>query len=56
MNLINWTYVLDDSALPENHMMPSYPMGLNVLLARVGGVVGFGNVCTSGSASPKGAQ
>jgi len=30
---------LDDSALLENHMMPSYPMGLNVLLARVGGVV-----------------
>ena len=37
--MINWTYVLDDTALPENHMIPSYPMGVNILLARVNGVV-----------------
>ena len=35
----NWTYVLDDAALLESHMMPSYPMGVNVVLARVGGAV-----------------
>jgi nitrite reductase/ring-hydroxylating ferredoxin subunit len=36
---INWIYVLDDTTLPEGQMMPSYPMGVNVILARVGGVV-----------------
>src|SRR5664279_4660121 len=39
MKGINWTYVLDDEALLENHMMPSYPMGMNILLARVAGSV-----------------
>jgi len=39
MRGINWTYVLDDEALLENHMMPSYPMGMNILLARVDGAV-----------------
>jgi len=39
MNVINWTYVLDDKALLESHMMPSYPMGVNILLARVNGAV-----------------
>jgi len=39
MKVINWTYVLDDTALLESHMMPSYPLGVNVLLARVGGSV-----------------
>jgi len=39
MKGINWTYVLDDIALLENHMMPSYPMGVNILLARVEGAV-----------------
>ena len=39
MKVINWTYVLDDKALPESHMMPTYPMGVNVLLARVDGAV-----------------
>jgi len=34
-----WTYALDDAGLPEGHMAPVYPLGLNVLLARVGGTV-----------------
>ena len=37
--MVNWIYLLDDTALPESQMTPSYPMGVNVLLARVGGVV-----------------
>jgi 3-phenylpropionate/trans-cinnamate dioxygenase ferredoxin subunit len=39
MKVINWTCALDDEALLENHMMPSYPMGVNILLARVDGAV-----------------
>ena len=35
----NWTFALDDKALTESHMMPSYPKGVNILLARVSGVV-----------------
>ncbi|HEV3220848.1 MAG TPA: Rieske (2Fe-2S) protein [Candidatus Acidoferrales bacterium] len=35
----NWTYVLDDAALLEGHMAPVFPLGVNVLLARVGGAV-----------------
>jgi 3-phenylpropionate/trans-cinnamate dioxygenase ferredoxin subunit len=35
----NWTYVFEDTALLESHMVPSYPMGVNVVLARVGGAV-----------------
>jgi len=34
-----WTSVLDDSALPEGQMAAVYPLGVNVLLARVGGAV-----------------
>ena len=36
---LGWTYVLDDTALPEGRMAPVYPLGVNVLLARVGGMV-----------------
>ena len=39
MSAINWKYVLDDTALPEGKMAPVFPMGVNVVLARVGGVV-----------------
>ena len=39
IKLINWIYVLDDKALLENQMMPTYPRGVNILLARVGGIV-----------------
>ena len=34
-----WSPVLDDSALPEGQMAAVYPLGVNVLLARVGGAV-----------------
>jgi len=36
---VNWTYVLDDIALLEGRMAPVYPLGVNVVLARVGGAV-----------------
>ena len=36
---LRWTSVLDDSALPEGQMAPVYPLGVNVVLARVGGAV-----------------
>jgi len=35
----NWIQVLDDIALPEGRMAPVYPLGVNVVLTRVGGVV-----------------
>ena len=35
----SWVQVLDDVALTEAHMLPVYPQGVNVLLARVGGAV-----------------
>jgi len=34
-----WIYVTDDGVLPEGGMMPVYPLGVHVLLARVGGSV-----------------
>lgn len=34
-----WTYVMEDTALPEGSMAPAYPLGVNVILARVGGAV-----------------
>jgi len=34
-----WTYIMDDAALPEGGMAPVYPFGVNVVIARVGGVV-----------------
>ena len=36
---MDWIYVLDDAALLEGHMVPVYPLGVNVVLVRVGGVV-----------------
>jgi 3-phenylpropionate/trans-cinnamate dioxygenase ferredoxin subunit len=36
---MDWIYVLDDTALPEGKMVPVYPKGLSVVLARVGGAV-----------------
>ena len=36
---MTWTYVMEDSALPEGGMAPAYPLGVNVVLARVGGAV-----------------
>lgn len=34
-----WTPVLDDVALLEGCMAPVYPLGVNVLVARVGGAL-----------------
>jgi 3-phenylpropionate/trans-cinnamate dioxygenase ferredoxin subunit len=36
---MDWIYVLDDAALLEGQMAPVYPLGVNVVLVRVGGVV-----------------
>jgi 3-phenylpropionate/trans-cinnamate dioxygenase ferredoxin subunit len=36
---VNWVSLFDDAALLESQMMSAYPMGVNVVLARVGGVV-----------------
>jgi len=36
---MTWTYVAEDTALPEGGMAPVYPLGLNVVIARVGGAV-----------------
>ena len=36
---LKWTYALDDTMLLEGRMTPVYPLGVNVLLARVGGAV-----------------
>jgi len=35
----SWTYVLDDTSLQEGEMAPVYPLGVNVVLARVSGEV-----------------
>jgi nitrite reductase/ring-hydroxylating ferredoxin subunit len=32
---MNWIYVLDDSTLPEGQMTVVFPLGLNIVLARV---------------------
>ena len=34
---MTWIYVMEDTALPEGGMAPVYPLGINVVLARVGG-------------------
>jgi 3-phenylpropionate/trans-cinnamate dioxygenase ferredoxin subunit len=34
-----WNYVMDEAALPEGRMAPVYPLGVNVVIARVGGAV-----------------
>ena len=39
MNILQWTYVCDDPLLQDGHMIPVYPLGVNVILARVEGVV-----------------
>ena len=38
-NIVAWTYVIDDAALPEGTVAPVYPAGMNVVIARVGGAV-----------------
>ncbi len=34
---MSWIYVMDESALPEGGIAPVYPLGLNVVIARVDG-------------------
>ncbi len=36
---MTWTYVMEETALPEGSMAPVYPLGVNVVIARVGGIV-----------------
>ncbi len=38
-NTPNWIYAMDDTALLEGRMAVAYPLGVNVLLARVDGAV-----------------
>jgi nitrite reductase/ring-hydroxylating ferredoxin subunit len=35
--MTTWTYVMEETALPEGNMAPVYPLGINVIIARVGG-------------------
>ena len=39
MNAMSWTYILEDTALQEGKMAPAFPKGVNVVLARVGGII-----------------
>ena len=39
MKAANWTYAMNEAALPEGGMAPAYPLGVNVVMARVDGVV-----------------
>ncbi|HUL92283.1 MAG TPA: Rieske (2Fe-2S) protein [Burkholderiales bacterium] len=34
-----WTYAIDETALPEGAMAPAYPSGVNLVIARVEGLV-----------------
>jgi toluene monooxygenase system ferredoxin subunit len=34
-----WTYVMEDTALPEGSMTPVYPLGINIVIGRVDGTV-----------------
>ena len=44
---MNWIYVLDDSTLPEGQMTVVFPLGLNVVLARVdGSIYAISGKCT----------
>ena len=36
---VNWIYVMDDAALLEGSITPVYPLGINVVLARVEGII-----------------
>ena len=36
---MTWTYIMDDAALPEGGKSQVYPLGVNVVIARVGGSV-----------------
>jgi 3-phenylpropionate/trans-cinnamate dioxygenase ferredoxin subunit len=36
---MTWVYVMDETSLPEGGIAPVYPLGINVVIARVGGAV-----------------
>lgn len=36
---MTWIYVIDEASVPEGGMAPVYPLGVNVVIARVGGSV-----------------
>jgi nitrite reductase/ring-hydroxylating ferredoxin subunit len=36
---VTWTYAMSDTALPEGGMAPAFPLGVNVVMARVDGIV-----------------
>ncbi len=36
---MSWIPVMEEAALPEGAMAPAYPLGVNVVVARVGGTV-----------------
>jgi nitrite reductase/ring-hydroxylating ferredoxin subunit len=36
---MEWTYIIDEEALPEGGKAQVYPLGVNIVVARVGGTV-----------------
>jgi nitrite reductase/ring-hydroxylating ferredoxin subunit len=36
---MTWIDVMEETALPEGAMAPAYPLGVNLVIARVGGLV-----------------
>ena len=36
---MTWTYVMEETSMQEGSMAPVYPLGVNVVVARVGGAV-----------------
>jgi nitrite reductase/ring-hydroxylating ferredoxin subunit len=36
---MTWTYVIDDAALPEGRMAQVFPLGVNIVIARVEGTI-----------------
>ena len=46
MTATRWIYLMDESTLPEGAMKAAYPLGLNVIAARIGGTVrAFSGAC-----------
>jgi nitrite reductase/ring-hydroxylating ferredoxin subunit len=37
INLVGWNYVMEDADLADGSMAPVYPLGVNVLIARIEG-------------------
>lgn len=46
MTATRWIYLMDEATLPEGAMKAAYPLGLNVIAARIGGTVrAFSGAC-----------